>query len=102
MPGCPRGLERLGRLATAQETGTMSGGKRRRFVEKEQLRPASRRHHRASDTFVVAPARNPGFRSPALPQKLLCRGVVDDAPVAGESASLGDSHDLPKRRDPVL
>ena len=39
LPRRPRYPERLSRITAAQKTGTMSCGKRRRLIKKEQLRP---------------------------------------------------------------
>ena len=72
----PGGAERLGRLASAEETGPMTGGKRRGFVQKEELGPAPATHHPAPHALIRAETDDPGLACPAATQQQPGAGVM--------------------------
>ena len=98
----PRGAEALGVVAAAIEARTMAGCERGRFIEEEQLGPASLAHHLAPASAELAEAGDPGWSGPALSQERLARGVMDDAAVAGEQPAMRRCDDVACRRDAVL
>jgi hypothetical protein len=98
-PGIAKPLDGL---APAVKAGTMTCRKRDGLIEKKQLRPASSGHDRPAAAFVLAATNEPGLRRPAPLQQGLCRGIMDDATIAGEHAPLGDSDNLAEGCDAVL
>src|SRR4051812_37891262 len=84
----PRCAKPVGIVAAAEETGTMAGRERGRFIEKEQLGPAPPAHHLAPPALELADAGDPRWGGPAPLQQRLGCGIVDDAAVAGEQASM--------------
>jgi hypothetical protein len=97
----PCGLELPERCAPALETGPMPGRQRRRFVEKEQLGVAARRHDRAPATPEAELATDPAAMPPAR-RTQRSAGVVQDTAVAHERAARRVGDDLTRGRHPVL
>src|SRR5262245_5692192 len=87
---CPGGGERGRRGTPAIEAGPVPGGQRDRFVEEEQLGPAAPPHDLAANAAELELADDPGLVSPAAAEQLAGGGVVQDAAIAGEQASLFD------------
>jgi hypothetical protein len=98
-PGIAKSLDGL---APAVKAGTMTCRQRDGLIEKEQLRPASPGHDHPAAALVLAAADEPGLGGPASLQQGPCRGIVDDAAVAGERAALGDGDNLAEGCDAVL
>src|SRR3569832_576958 len=84
----PRCAKTVGVIAAAVETGPMPCGERSRFIQEKQLGPASPRHHRATAAAEFAHAGEPGRARPALPEQGPGRGIMDDAAIAGEHATV--------------
>ena len=98
----PRRAKAVGIVAAAEEAGAMAGRERGRFVEKEQFGPAPPAHHLAPPAPEFADAGDPRRARPALFQQGLCRGIMDDAAIAGEQAAMRGGDDVAGGRDAVL
>jgi hypothetical protein len=75
---------------------------RGRFIEEKQLGPAPAAHHLAPPSPEFAEADEPCRVRPALFQQGLCAGIVDDAAIAGEQATVRIGDDVARGRDPIL
>src|SRR6202158_4957817 len=98
----PGSAKAVGIVATAEEARAMPGRERRRLVEKEQLGPAAAAHHLAPPPPEFADASEPRLARPAPRQQGLRFGIVDNAAVSGEHATVQRGDDIAGRRDPVL
>src|SRR5260221_9715701 len=98
----PRRAKPVGIVAAAEEARAVSGRQRSRLIQEEQLGPAARAHHLAPPAPEFADAGDPDRGCPALFQQGLCRGVVDDAAIAGEHSAMRIGDDVARWRDPVL
>ena len=98
----PRRPKTVGVVTAAKEAGAMAGREGGGFVEKEQFGPAPSAHHLAPPAPKLADAGDPGRARPALFQQGFCRGIVDDAAVAGEHAAMRRRDDVARGRDAVL
>lgn len=87
--------------SSAIAAGAVTGGKCRGFIQKEKFSPVPARHDRAFAPLPVQCAANPSVVGPAGGAKCFVV-AVNDAPVAGQSASGRDSGDLSSREDAVL
>jgi hypothetical protein len=79
----------------------MPGRQRSRFVEKEQLGVAARRHDRAPAILEAEPTADPAAVAPPRRTKSSA-GVVQDTAVAHERSARRVGDDLTRRRHPVL
>ena len=98
----PRSTKAVGILAPAIEAGPMSRRKRRGFIEKEQLGPASPFHHLAPAAAEFQNAGDPGIGRPAPPQQRTGCGIVDDAAIADKHSARGDRDDFACRQHAIL
>ncbi len=98
-PGSP---ELFGGISPAQKTGTMTRREGNRLVEEKQLSPAAAAHHRPAALFILTATNEPRRTAPTPFQQGPCRRIVDDAAIAGESATLMNRHDVTERRHSVL
>lgn len=80
----------------------MAGCERRRFVDKEQLRPALPGHHNTTHILVVAAASDPSLGRPASLQQGPRGRVMNDPAITHEEATLIYRDDFAERRDAVL
>jgi hypothetical protein len=88
--------------SSTEEAGAMSSGECRRFVEKEQFRPALPGHHNTTNSFVVAAASNLGFGRPASLQQGLRGRIMYDPAITNKETTLAYRNDFTERRDAVL
>ena len=78
----------------------MSGGERRRRVEKEQFRPATRLHYGAVPPAKRGAARDPAAERPGAHDRAV--RVVQNAAISHQLTATGDRHEFAKRRHAIL
>src|ERR1700742_3584448 len=98
----PATAKPIGVVAPTVEARAVPGREGSRLIEKKQLGPALPAHYPAATAPKFQHADQPGRARPALAQQRFGRGIMDDAPVAGEHAAFRDSDDLARRQDAVL
>jgi len=98
----PGGTKCFGIPAATEEARAVTGGERHRFVEKEQLGPATAAHHLPVPPLVFEETNKPRLGGPAPSEQRFGRRVVDDPAVANEKASLRDRDNIAKWGHTVL
>lgn len=102
VPASPCRLKFFGSLALAVEAGSVPRTKSGGFIEKEELGPATARHHIAPYIPELANAYDPCTRRPPLFQESFPSGVMDNAAVSHHRAALCYGNDVAEGRDTIL